>query len=757
MMPNVQMEGPQAGLQDPQAGAQPGGMGMPGMSPTGQGPVPMGPPMPDPGIPMGEPQDDSFVSQINSLLSSTNIAERLRKKKNKDGTLVLEEMGAKIKAGVELDEASRSEWKKQNRRALELAMLLRKERSFPWQNASNVKYPLVATAAMQYSARAYPALVPSDGKLVKVEINQQAAPEQLYESAKRVAEHMSFLIREHIPDWEEDMDKLLLTHAITGICFKKTYYDGVENTLRSSLVYPEDLIVNYHAKSLHTAYRKTEVLKYNKNELWEKVQAGEFLDEDLGDPPAEGEDKVQRAKDEQSGVDESTPYTFYACHTYWDLDGDGYEEPYIITIHKQSGKVLRIIARFDAEGVQFNEDEEIVSIKPVEYFTDFPFIPNPDGSIYAVGYGMLLEPINAAVDSLLNQLIDAGTLNNLQSGFIAKGLRIKMGETALGPNEWRVVNATGEDMKNGIYPMPTKDPSVVLLQLVQLLLTAGNQLASIAEIMVGKMPGQNTPATTTQEAVQQGMAVFTAVYKRVFRSLKKEYKKVYRLCKINADVLFMNVGGVSPQDFSFPDWVIVPGADPTGDSQTARMQKYQFVMQNLLPLGIINPMEIGSRIVKDLELPDGQRLLMQPQPQPDPKAQALQMKAQIDGQKAEQEMSMKQMEMQLKKQEADLKKMEMQMELMFKREEMNLKMQEKKMDIGMKQQEKVQEQQFRQADLAGELQANELRRRQEVVHGAQQHEQTMRQGEQSFKQKQQQQKQAQANKPKPAKGKPTKK
>ena len=174
---------------------------------------------------------------------------------------------------------------------------------------------------------------------------------------------------------------------------------------------------------------------------------------------------------------------------------------------------------------------KILRIKPIEYFTSFPLIPKPDGSIYAMGFGLLLGPLNLGVNSIINQLLDAGTIRNLTSGFISKGLRLKIGETSFSPGEWKVVNATGEALRDGIFPLPQNEPSPVLFQLLGMLIQSGNQLASIAEIFVGKMPGQNTPATTTQETVQQGMAVFTAIYKRVYRSLKQEFKKLYRLNK----------------------------------------------------------------------------------------------------------------------------------------------------------------------------------------------------------------------------------
>lgn len=614
-----------------------GGGGMPPpMEQQGQPPMdpsmamPQGQPGLDPAAGMQQDPDmdsdnESFEKSLDFAIMDSNIAKRLSKK---DPDL-LKEIGSEIARGVREDERSREPWLKRNEQWLKMAMLVREGRTFPWPRASDVKYPLLATAAMQFSARAYPALVPSDGQVVKVKVNQANAQPQVLDAATRVSKHMSFQVMNRMPNWEEDMDKLLMTMAITGICFKKTYYGSASKTNHSHIVYPENFIINYHAKSIEGAYRKTEILKYNKNELKEKVNNDqEFLDVDLPDPANDNNDNKPSVIEGVSPPpqDRSTPHIFLACHTFWDLDGDGYEEPYIITIHKDTEQVVRIIARWDMDGIERGEKDAIVRIKPIEYFTAFPFIPNPDGSVYGLGFGLLLGPLNESVNTLINQLVDAGTLSNLQSGFIGKGLRLKIGDTTLRPGEFKVVNATGEDLSKSIYPMPVREPSSVLFQLLNMLITSGNQLASIAEIFVGKMPGQNTPATTTQETIQQGMAVFTAIYKRVYRSLTQEFRKLYRLNRLNPDIVEeeSKIAGIQLQtsDYDLEDHMICPGADPTGDSQTVKMAKLQQVGQ-LLQLQTINPMEFTKRMLEANEIPNPEALLNQPQPpQPDPVQQA---------------------------------------------------------------------------------------------------------------------------------------
>ena len=189
----------------------------------------------------------------------------------------------------------------------------------------------------------------------------------------------------------------------------------------------------------------------------------------------------------QPQQDPGTPYEFLEQHRWEDLDGDGYKEPYIITVHKETKKVVRIVANYFESSIKRNTKGEILDIKPETYFTKYSFIPSPDGGFYDIGFGVLLGPLNESVNTLINQLLDSGHLSTLQSGFIGKGLRIRMGDNRFTPGEWKAVNATGVDLKQQIVPLPTREPSAVLFQLMGSLITSGKELASVAEIFVGKM------------------------------------------------------------------------------------------------------------------------------------------------------------------------------------------------------------------------------------------------------------------------------
>lgn len=589
---------------------------------------------------------DEYLT-IEDILSSKNIATLL----DEDD---LKKIGDDVVNGYQTDLASREPWEKDLETWTKLALQIGEKKTYPWQGAANIKFPLLATAAMQFEARAYPTLVPSNGKIVKCKTVGADPTGEKQERAFRVSQHMSYQILDEMEDWEEDMDKLLLSLPIAGTCFKKTYWNATKQKNCSKLVLPKYLVVNYYARSLEDAERITEILQLSTRQIKERINSELYLDVDLGDPTESEAFKENRVKDawqKQASEDEITPYTILEQHCYLDLDGDGYSEPYIVTVDENTKKVLRLVPRFLEEDVQVDENEKVIFIDPIQYYTKYSFIPNPDGGFYDIGFGRLLGPINESANTIINQLVDAGSLSNLQAGFIGKGLRIKMGETKFTPGEWKAVNATGDDIKKQIFPLPVREPSSVLFQLLDLLLKSGKELASVAEIMTGKMPGQNTPATTTMASIDQGMKVFTAVYKRVYRSLQKEFRKLYRLNKtyLNPqeyiDILDLQVG---QDDYTGSENDIIPGADPTATSNQEKQARVQAMMQ-ILQLGTLDPMQVTQAYLEAFEIPNAEKYLKQPSPPPpDPKIEAMKMKAQLDTQKATQDMQIKEREAQLR-------------------------------------------------------------------------------------------------------------
>lgn len=587
---------------------------------------------------------DENQKPLAAMLESINIAESL------DDAQLLK-IGRDAFAGYDLDEQSRQDWVKHVDEWTKLAKQTVEPKTYPWVGAANVKYPLLSTAAMQFAARAYPSLVPSNGKIVHAKVLGKDPEGAKTEVAEAVSTFMSVQLMQDMYGWEEDMDKLLIMLPILGTMFKKTYWDSLNEENCSHLVMPKNLVVNHWARNLCDAERISEVIEMSPRKLKERQQSGLWLDLDLGRAPQPLMDTVG-----PSVVDDTTPYTFIEQHTFLDLDDDGYKEPYIVTFHKESKKVVRIVARFDETTIKQGADGKIHKIDPIQYYTKFGFIPNPDGGFYDIGFGVLLGPINESVNTLINQLLDSGHLSTLQSGFIGKGLRIRMGDNRFTPGEWKAVNSTGTDLKQQIVPLPTKEPSNVLFQLMGSLITSGKELASVAEIFVGKMPGQNTPATTTMATIEQGMKVFTAVYKRLYRSLTEEFLKIARLnyLYLNPNTEVQDLGiMINPMDFDPKAHKIYPGADPTAVSQTEKLLKAQGLME-LLPTGVLDPVKVVQRILDAQEQPNWQDLLNaqvaqtgQLQPPPDPKMQEMQMKGQMEGQKIQLQAQAQQHKMQL--------------------------------------------------------------------------------------------------------------
>jgi chaperonin GroES len=672
-------------------------------------------------------------NKIKALLESKNVAEEYFK--DDEGKQKLTKIGSDCKAGFEQDLASREDWEKAMDEWIKLAKLVCETKTYPWAGASNVKYPLLATAAMQFAARAYPSLVPSDRQVVEARVIGKDPDGKKTQMAEAVSMYMSYQLMDEMDGWEEDMDRMLIMLPIVGVVFKKTYWDSVEKVNCSKLVLPKNLVVDYWTRSLKEAERISEILCLPKRKVKERQLAGLWLNQELGEPtiPEDGG---------PSSVDDTTPYEFIEQHTYLDLDEDDYPEPYVVTFERNSGKVMRIAPCFDQDTMIMSDDgKDVIQIKKIEYYTKYGFIPSPDGGFYDVGFGTLLGPLNESVNTLINQLIDAGHLSSLQGGFLGKGLRLRMGETKFKPGEWKVVNATGDDLKKQIVPLPVKEPSNVLFELMGNLIQSGKELASVAEIFVGKMPGQNTPATTTMASIEQGMKVFTAVYKRIYRALGEEFIKLYRLNAIylnpetDVEALDMQIG---PDFFNKKITKIYPGADPTAISQTEKLLKAQGLM-DLLPTGVLDPVAVVTRVLEAQEQPNYQQLYSAPvkqtgalPPQPDPKMLEIQAKSQAEQQKAQVTIQTTQMKAavdnQSKQAQLQMKAQEHAMEMQHKQQQAQLEM---AIEVHRDRAKMAQEAQKQNVSLVQQAQAHQ----QSMVHNEQSHKVALQQAKQTAKAK----------------------
>ena len=553
-----------------------------------------------------------------------NLADKLDQDK-------LDRVGKELVEQIELDEESRKSWMDTNKDWLKLASQVREDKSFPWPGASNVKFPLLTIASMQFHARALPNLIngpqPVRARVIGRDPNGQKAAR-----SQRISKYMSYQVLEEMADWMDEMDRLLFILPMTGICYKKTYWSENDSSIKSKVVLPNDMIVNYYAQDFDRA-RMTHVMYMDENEVLELQRAGVFSDIDLNEPDDEGMNR--NAYDDINDLS-STPgsdmaaHTLYESHCLLDLDDDGYKEPYVVTLNK-SGKILRIMARWSEGSIRYNPKGDLIKIEPDTYFTPYIFMPDPSSAVSGLGLGTLLGPINEAVNTMINQLIDAGTLSNLQGGFLGRGIKLRGGATRFRPGEWKIVNSTGDDIRKSVFPMPVREPSNVLFQLLGLLIESGERVSATTDMMVGETPGQNTPATTAMASLEQGLKVFTGIYKRIHRSLAKEYKVMYRLNAIYLDEdvyeMVLDEQMMDPEaqygkaDFSEEKMDIKPASDPNIVSQAQKSVKSQALLEKLqmgLPL---NVQEVTKRALEAEEQENIEQLMQMPEPQPNPEVE----------------------------------------------------------------------------------------------------------------------------------------
>ena len=595
--------------------------------------------------------------KVEDLMYEANIAELLCPED-------LSAIGSQVVKDFDNDLLSRSSWEKRTEASLELALQVAKTKNFPWANASNVKFPLITIAALQYHARSYPVLIDSDLP-VKCRVVGDDKDGLLSARSTRVEQHMSYQLLEEDEDWESEMDKVLITQPIVGCAFKKTYHDPVKKHNISENVLAKDLVVNYWTKSLESADRVTHVLQMTKNEIYERTARGLWLKgisegRQQGTASMLATSGLQQAQDRAQGMnppepnDSSTPIEILEHHCHIDFDDDGYAEPYIVYVRRDNKKVARIVARYTKSDIEYNKkDDTILSIKAEQYFTKYPFIPSPDGGFYDLGFGVLLGPLNESINTIINQLVDAGTMANTAGGFLSRGIKLRGGNYAFNPMEWKHVDTTGDDLRKGIVPLPVREPSQVMFTLLNLLINYGERIGGSVDILSGQNPGQNTPAETTRTMAEQGMKIFNGIFKRTHRSLKQEFRKLYRLNQIfiSENTAYtsnaQSKGIVLATDYEGPVTDVMPTADPSVTSDAQRINQANAIAQRVASTpGLYNRYEAEYTYLKAIKVTNIDRILPDPKgpnavPAPvNPKIQLEQIKQQAKQAQAELDMKM---------------------------------------------------------------------------------------------------------------------
>ena len=538
------------------------------------------------------------VLRAEAMVLITNIAPKQPEK-------VLSDLTSKVIEGYKIDSDSRKDWEELNKQIIDLAKLLVKKKTYAGEIVANVKYPLIITACIQFAARAYPEMIKGN-EIVKGKVIGKDPDNAKSERAKRLCDFMSFQILHEMQDWEEGVDQLLFTLPAIGCAFKKSYFDSLERRNVSEMAFADDVVVNYFAESLERTPRITHRIYLYHNEIIERINSGVFSKFNIAE-------LGQATSDKTSDTDDETPHLFLEQHRWYDLDEDGYQEPYIVTVHAESQKLVRIAPRYATDGIIRNDQDEIIKIVPEHYFTRYLFMPSIDGGFYGMGFGSLLMSTNAAINTIINQLLDAGTLSNRQSGFLGRGLKLGRGKSIqLKSGEWKHVEVTGDDLKKNVFPMPVREPSNVLFTLLGLLIESGKELAGMTEILAGNSPGANVPAESVLALIEQGLQVYSAVHKRVYRSQYKEFNKIRRLNALYLDqmtyITVLDDEDANIQaDFATNDFDVIPIADPNNTTMLQRLMKAKAMLE-LRGQGL-NDQEINRRYLLAMDINDIEKIL----------------------------------------------------------------------------------------------------------------------------------------------------
>ena len=535
---------------------------------------------------------------------------------------ILGELSSDLRGMYEEDNDSRAEWEEGYVKGLDLLGIKYEERTQPFAGASGVTHPLIAESVTQFQAQCYKELLPAGGP-VKTQIigmKDQAREEQ----ATRVKDFMNYQITEVMEEFDTDTDQMLFYLPLSGSTFKKVYYDPLKQRAVSMFVPAEDMVIPYSATDLTTSSRVTHVLRMDENQVRKMQVAGEYKDIELSSSYDDSDGSVKEKVRELDGAEKSHTddiYTILEMHV--DLDIEGFEDrdpmgeptgiklPYIVTLDKGSGEILSIRRNYE-----FDDPLK----RKRQYFVHYKFLPGL--GFYGFGLIHMIGGLGRAATSILRQLIDSGTLANLPAGFKARGLRIRNDDEPLNPGEFRDIDAPGGDIRSSIIPLPFKEPSGTLAQLLGSLIDAGRRFVSIADQQVGQNMGKEMPVGTTVALLERGMKVMSAIHKRLHYAQKQEFRLL-------SNVLAENLPPEYPYDVSggnrqvkqtdFDGRVdIIPVSDPNIFSMAQRVT----LAQTQLQLAQSNPQvhnlyQAYRRMYLALEVQNIDEVLPPP-PQPQP-------------------------------------------------------------------------------------------------------------------------------------------
>ena len=517
-------------------------------------------------IEKGEPSIDDFDANLADYLPANQMA-----------TMITE-----LVADIENDRNSRKEWEKAYVTGLKLLGLQIEERTEPWDGASGVFHPMITEAVVRFQSETITETFPAMGP-VRTKIIGKETPEKK-DAAMRVQEDMNFQLTEVMQEFRPEHERMLWSLPATGSAFKKVYFDPNFGRQTSVFIPAEDILLPYGTSDIQTCYRVTHVMRKTENEIIKLQQAGFYCDVDIGSPD-KAIDEINKAKDKETGFADLNDERFTLCESHVDLvlkddplcekddDGEpvGVALPYVVTYIRGSNTVLAIRRNW-------NEDDSLHLKR--QHFVHYQYIPG----FGAYGFGLfhLIGGFANSATSLMRQLIDAGTLSNLPGGLKSRGLRIKGDDTPIAPGEFRDVDVGSGTIRDNILPLPYKEPSQTLYNLLNTVVEEGRRFAATADMKVSDM-GANAPVGSTLALLERQLKVMTAVQARVHFTLKQELQLLAVIIRDYTDdkYTYEPDGEQGPRakksDYRHVD--ILPVSDPNAATMSQRVVQYQAVIQ----------------------------------------------------------------------------------------------------------------------------------------------------------------------------------
>ena len=547
-----------------------------------------------------------------------NLAEFIEERK-------LSRMGSELYQNYQEYKSSRKDWETAYRQGLDLLGFKYEQRTEPFSGASGATHPVLAEAVTQFQALAYKELLPANGP-VRTQIlgNTTAEKEQ---QSQRVKDFMNYQIMDVMKEYEPEFDTMLFHLPLAGSAFKKVYYDELSQRAVSKFIPADELVVPYNASSLEDAEAIVHIVKMSENELRKQQVAGFYRDVELtpGEQPETDIEKKERELEGVSRMGSDDVFTLLEYHVNLEIEGfedigadgepTGIKLPYIVTIEESSREVLSIKRNYEVNDPKKTK---------IQYFIHFRFLPGL--GFYGFGLIHMIGGLSRTATSALRQLLDAGTLANLPAGFKQRGIRIRDDAQSIQPGEFRDVDAPGGNIKDSFMMLPFKEPSGTLLQLMGVVVNAGQRFASIADMQVGD-GNQQAAVGTTVALLERGSRTMSAIHKRIYAALKQEFQLLARVFKLYLPQEYpYDVPGAEKtiKQADFDDKVdILPVADPNIFSQTQRISLAQTEMQLAASNpGIHNQYEVYKNMYEALGVKDIDQILIKPTP-PQPKDPAL--------------------------------------------------------------------------------------------------------------------------------------